>query len=197
MRARRRAQLPTGPQFSSRLRQSLGRPGKALHHLEDHLACRLHGIHPGDDLTDRNALQLGHVGASDATLGISRQHVLQRHRQRARRFGRLPGLRPRRAQLPGRLARERPGAGRVAGAGGEELRDQLRRHVALGRRQPDRPAPDALGAESESRRDLPAVADAAGGQHRDRRHGVDDVGHEHHRGDLTGVARRPRSRRRR
>ena len=36
--------------------------------------------------------------------------------------------------------------------------------------------------------DLPAVADAARGEHRRRRHGVDDLGDEHHRADLAGVA---------
>ncbi len=55
-------------------------------------------------------------------------------------------------------------------------------------RQPHRPAPDALGTEGEGRSELAAAADATGGQDRHGSHGIDDLGHEHHRADLAGVA---------
>ena len=42
--------------------------------------------------------------------------------------------------------------------------------------------------ERHGRRHLAAPGDAAGGQHRAGRHGVDDLGDEHHGGDLAGVA---------
>ena len=55
--------------------------------------------------------------------------------------------------------------------------------------EPDRAHPDPLRAERERGGDLAARADAAGAEHghvgSDR---VDDVGGEHHAGDLAGVA---------
>jgi hypothetical protein len=53
--------------------------------------------------------------------------------------------------------------------------------------QPDRAAPDALGAEGEGRSHLATVPDAASGQHRDRAYGIDDLGDQHHRGDRARV----------
>ena len=55
-------------------------------------------------------------------------------------------------------------------------------------RQPHRSAPHSFGAERQRRGDLASVGDAAGCEHGGRRHGVDDLGHEHHRADLAGVA---------
>ena len=60
--------------------------------------------------------------------------------------------------------------------------------VALGRRQPDRPGPHALGAERERGRDLASGPDAAGREHRRGRDRVDHVGHEDQRRHVAGVA---------
>ena len=54
--------------------------------------------------------------------------------------------------------------------------------------EPHRADPHALRAERQRGGDLTTGADAAGGEHRGRRDRVDDLGHEHHRRDLTGVA---------
>ena len=65
----------------------------------------------------------------------------------------------------------------------------LARLLVLLGAQPDRPGPHALGAERQRGRDLPARADAAGAEHgyvgADRVH---DVGRQHHRRHLAGVA---------
>ena len=55
-------------------------------------------------------------------------------------------------------------------------------------RQPDRAGPDAGCAERHGGRHLAARADAARGQHRRRRHGVDHLRPEHQAADLAGVA---------
>ena len=54
--------------------------------------------------------------------------------------------------------------------------------------EPHRAAPHALGAERHRRRHLTAAADAAGTQHRNAADGIDDLGDQHHRPDLAGVA---------
>ena len=59
--------------------------------------------------------------------------------------------------------------------------------LGLGRGEPHRTAPHALGAEGQRGGHLPTVADATGGQHRHRGDGVDDLGDQHHRADLAGV----------
>jgi hypothetical protein len=68
--------------------------------------------------------------------------------------------------------------------------NQVRRHIALGRRQPHRAHPHALGSERQRSGHLATRADPARGEHRDGRHGIDDVRREDHRRDLTGVAAR-------
>ena len=67
-----------------------------------------------------------------------------------------------RAGLPRQRARTH-GLRRV---GREQLLDHERRHVALGHRQPDRARPRTLRAHRERGRDLRAVRDAAGREHR-------------------------------
>ena len=63
-------------------------------------------------------------------------------------------------------------------------------HAAgLGRGDEPGADPHAVGAEREGGGEAPAVDDAAGGDDRDPvADGVDDLGHERHRGDLAGVA---------
>ena len=74
----------------------------------------------------------------------------------------------------------------------EVAREELLLHhrVGLGLLggEPHRSAPHALRAERHGRRHLAAAADAAGAEHRDGGDRVDDLGDEHHRADLAGVA---------
>src|SRR5439155_25804504 len=77
---------------------------------------------------------------------------------------------------------------RVGGGGGQELLLDDRVGLGFGGGEPHRPRPHALGAQRHRRRHLAAPGDAPGGQYRQGRHGVDDLGDEHHGGDLAGVA---------
>jgi hypothetical protein len=120
------------------------------------------------------------------------EQVLQRHRQRLRSAVLEPGVRPLRLEQPGRLATVDPCPDGLIGLGGDQRAlHRLVAELVLRRRQPVRAHPDTARAERECRGDLPAGADAAGSENMrvgaDR---VDDVRHEHHRGDLAGVAAR-------
>ena len=64
------------------------------------------------------------------------------------------------------------------------------RRVGLLDGQPDRARPHALGAHGQRGGDLAAVADAPGGEHRDRRDRVDHLRPQDDAADLAGVATR-------
>ena len=101
--------------------------------------------------------------------------------------GVLPRLGPVVAQHAARLAGERAAADGVAAAG-LDVGGLLNRGVlGLLDHQPLRAGPRALRAERQRRGDLLAAADAAGGQHRDRRDLLDDLRPQHDRADLAAV----------
>ena len=102
---------------------------------------------------------------------------------------RLPGVGPVVAQHAAGLAR--PGArahGVLAGARAGSDSICAGGHSASSHGEPQRAGPHALGAHGQGRGHLAPDADAARGQHRQRRHRVDDLGPQHHAADLAGVA---------
>ena len=100
----------------------------------------------------------------------------------------LPRVGPVVAEHPARLAGERTAPHGGPGVGVEQLLLLRRRKVGLLDGEPQGARPHALGAERERGRDLLAGADAAGGEHRGGGDGLGDLGPEHDRADLTGVA---------
>jgi hypothetical protein len=158
-------------------------------------AHRLHVVHRADDLADEVVGELGGAGgfvggSRDARLGLADEARLQRHRQRLRVRGIFPGVGPGAAELARGLARQRATANGVRGARLQEFLLDDGMGLGLLRRQPERTEPDALGAQREGSGDLASVADAPGGEHGDRRDGVDDLGDEHHRRNLAGMSAR-------
>src|SRR5277367_4659547 len=146
-------------------------------------------VHAPDNLPDRVEPQ--HVAllpvAPSARRRRCRHDILHRHRQRLGRIRFFPRLRPTIAQHPRRLAGERSRSHRVR-AGCAKVRLALRRgRFRLLHRQPDRSRPHSLRAHRERRRDLPARADTAGREHRNRRDRIDHLRPQHHATDFAAV----------
>jgi len=160
-----------------------------LHQVVDDLADGTHAVHLPDDLAHRvehHVLRLVGI-AMTARHRLGRDHELERHTERLRRLGRLPGVRPVVAQHAARLAREGARADRVL-ARRREIGVALRgRRLGFLHRQPDRPRPHALCAHGKRRGDLTAGPDAASGEDRGGRDRVDHLRPEDDAADVAGV----------
>ncbi len=164
----------------------------SLHQVGDHLGDRSDLVHPADDLPDRHRDRVGVVPGVHPVVGVGDQQVLQRHRQRRRARPRPPMPRSTWSSAGAPACRCRSGCApcrpEPARRNASRMPTPAERSYSSAVSQIDPVHTPWAPSASEAATWRPR-ADAAGAEHGHvGADGVDDLGGEHHRGDLTGVA---------